>query len=271
MTPPLIFLLDLDGTMQGDVRPQLQEYDLIRYINRMIVHGKKLRYRLKNLYNDMDKGLLRPGLKDALLHIKKAHPHVEFFVYTASTSDWAHFVISKIERHCFGQTFFHRPLFTRNHCDMSDGTKSIARVFPMVKQALDKKYPGKIYKENVFLIDNNPVLKPHEMQHLILCPSYDYVHVVDPLREVPKNVINDFILEIAYHITSRTSRNKQLAIRTLYDDIKTQMKNSVEVNQFHRNDRFFFIMADIISKRRIRRGEELNATIRDLRNIRLKV
>ena len=45
-TEPLVFLLDLDGTMIGNIQPQIDEYYLIKNINREI---KKL------IINKLDK------------------------------------------------------------------------------------------------------------------------------------------------------------------------------------------------------------------------
>lgn len=270
MSTPFVFLLDLDGTMQGDIGPQLQEYELIRRINRNIAHGKKVRYRMKNLYDDMDKGLLRPGLKEALTGIKRAHPHVEFFVYTASSSDWAHFIISKIEMKCFGGVFFNRPLFTRNHCNIAEGSKSMALVFPMVKRALSSKYPGRVEAENVFLIDNNVVLRRAEQRQLILCPSYDYTHVIDPVRDVPRKVLEDLILMIVPELTSQRVHNKQHAIRLLYQFIDEKLRESARMNGRYRRDRFFYIMAQVLSQSELRTREHLLAAVKNLRDIRLK-
>lgn len=270
MSTPFVFLLDLDGTMQGDIRPQLQEYELIRRINRNILHGKKLRYRVKTLYQDMDKGLLRAGLKEALTAIKRTHPHVEFFVYTASTSDWAHFIISKIEMHCFGGVFFNRPLFTRSHCDIAEGSKNMALVFPMVESALSPKYPGRVKPENVFLIDNNLVLRRAEQRQLILCPSYDYTHVIDPVRHVPKNVLQDLIVMIVSEVTNQRAHNKQHAIRLLYQSINQNMRESAGMNNRYRQDRFFYIMAEVLCQSALRTRQQLLAAVNKLRNIRLK-
>eukprot|EP00959_Pyramimonas_sp_CCMP1952_P054225 1134253-Pyramimonas_sp.AAC.1 len=59
-------------------------------------------------------------------------------------------------------------------------SKSIDRVFPIVSRTLRNKYHT-VSKDRVFLIDNNPVLSESERRHLILCPTYEYVHVIDPM------------------------------------------------------------------------------------------
>jgi hypothetical protein len=263
MTTPFVFLLDLDGTMQGDVRPQLQEYDLIRMVNRKILHGKKVHYSVKNLYKDMENGLLRPGLKRSLLEIKQTHPHVEFFVYTASSTDWANYIIPMIEKHCFRGQFFNRPILTRAQVSEA-GVKSIARVYPMVEKSLASKYK-KILKRNVYLIDNNIVLNRSEMEHLILCPSYDYAHVIDPLRNIPEDVVDNLINMLSERVSGIASASKQLAIRNLYAELERSMKNSSKINKAHRSDTYFESMRRIVCESPLKTESDLRGVVHALR------
>ena len=38
----VVFLLDLDGTLQGDINPQVKEYEFMRVLNSRIL-GKKMK------------------------------------------------------------------------------------------------------------------------------------------------------------------------------------------------------------------------------------
>ena len=137
MTTPVVFLLDLDGTLQGDIHPQLIEYELIRILN----NNKKqqIKYNLSKLSKDYNDGLLRPHLKDSLLSMKKKHSNIEFFVYTASSDNWAHFIIPQIEKILFGKKqIINKPYFTRSHCN-ADGSKSIYNVKEEVIKSLKTK------------------------------------------------------------------------------------------------------------------------------------
>ena len=244
----------------------MQEYDLIRMVNRKILHGKKVRYSVKNLYKDMENGLLRPGLKKSLLEIKHTHPHVEFFVYTASSTDWANYIIPMIEKHCFRGRFFNRPILTRAQVS-DDGVKSIARVYPMVEKSLASKYK-KIFKRNVYLIDNNVVLNPSEMEHLILCPSYDYAHVIDPLRNLPEGIIDNLINVLSERVSGIASSSKQLAIRNLYAELERSMKNSANINKAHRNDAYFESMRRIVCESPLKTEAHLHEVVQALRALR---
>ena len=72
-------LIDLDGTMQGNVIPQIKEKDIFEFIKSKKPQ-QKITYKDMYLYSDMRKGLIRPFLQEALLEIKKQHSNVEFFV-----------------------------------------------------------------------------------------------------------------------------------------------------------------------------------------------
>ena len=56
---PIVMLIDLDHTLQGDIRPQIMEYELVRDINRKITNGPKIRYHVAGgLNNDFKACLL---------------------------------------------------------------------------------------------------------------------------------------------------------------------------------------------------------------------
>ena len=42
MNAPLILVIDSDGTLQGNVLPQLKEYDLVNKLNSVTTSDKKL-------------------------------------------------------------------------------------------------------------------------------------------------------------------------------------------------------------------------------------
>ena len=95
---PIVILLDLDNTIQGDISHQLQEYNLLELMRNNVPGCSKLRQNKKDVMNDMRKGLLRPYFKRFIIKMKQRFPNVEFFVYTASESNWAHYIIKIIEQ-----------------------------------------------------------------------------------------------------------------------------------------------------------------------------
>jgi len=262
---PVVFLIDLDGTIQGNVGPQLQEYELIRTLNRKINHGQKCRYNMNYLRSDMDAGLLRPHFASSLKAIKIKHPHVHFFVYTASTDEWAKFIISKIEKHCFGDLFFERPFLTRKHC-LSDYSKSILKHVPLIRDSLKTN----ISLNRIFLIDNNKVLNDHEESMLIQCPSYDYTHVIDPLRNIGKNTIREYYFEIAECLNINSDRrivNDIVFMSILYVWLVRLQDNVSVVNGRHSKDIYWRQFARILMSHSLDSDKNVQMVVRTIRHL----
>lgn len=224
---PIVMLIDLDHTLQGDIRPQIMEYELVRDINRKITNGPKIRYHVAGgLNNDFKAGLLRPNVGRSLRAIKKRHPNIEMFVYTASSHDWARYIVPKLEDVAFGGAFFNRPILTRNYV-RPDGTKSINTVKPVVETTLKKKYGDAIKGSEypIYLIDNNMVLDIHERKHLVQCPSYNYTHMIDPLRHISKKVVAKHFVAIAnyFGIPAQVRSDREASIRFIYSKLNREL------------------------------------------------
>jgi hypothetical protein len=174
MSPtPLVIFIDIDGTLIGDVTPQVCEWELI-----MSHDPSKLPCFRTHLLEVLRVGLLRPNIADFLSSFKDTR--VEFFIFTASDTHWANFLVPCIEKTIDFK--FNRPIFTRSQCISSN--KSIDKVLPAVAKKLKCKYPSiseKALKERVAIIDNNNVLIENEMHRCINCPTYDFTYYYDVL------------------------------------------------------------------------------------------
>lgn len=195
----VIFLLDLDGTLQGDVGPEVHEYEFIKKINSVLL-GKKIKYNSEYLYNDMDNGLIRPYMVETIKNILEQHTNIEFFIYTASSDVWGNFIAKHICKKYFSsnQRVNQDIIFTRKHCilhnmnGMLTYKKSIKNVRPMIMRSLKNKYGNNIKNPDIYLIDNNFVLIGQERSKLIKCPTYNYRVVVNPMRNLTYPQINKF-------------------------------------------------------------------------------
>lgn len=187
---PFFYFFDIDGTMVGEVLPIVVEWEILTKYDK----GKIPQFR-KNVITQLQNGLLRPHLATFIDSIKSRSDVCKFFVYTASESKWAHFLIGCIES--FIGLKFERPLFTRNHCLGSRDyyQKSLHKVGAVV---LKKKGMGGTLKDFVskaVLIDNNKVLI--DSKNIIQCPTYPYKDTYDVLRLVSESVLHDNFIEIA--------------------------------------------------------------------------
>lgn len=178
MSDHLAVVIDIDGTIIGDIVPQVIEWQLITEYSK-----GNMRMFKKCLIDILKNYLIRPGLREFMTDIKESHPDVHFFVFTASEHKWAHFLMPCIEA-ALG-VHFQRPIFTRNHmvfCKTS-GTykKSLAKILPQI----NKSSKATMTLKNCVLIDNNSTLIPSESSRLILCSTFDYRIYQDPLRYIP--------------------------------------------------------------------------------------
>lgn len=128
---PYIFVLDLDGTIVGNVQYQVSRYSLLNTIHR---HGLKTP-SIKDLpkaYGTSEK-LIRPGFIDCIKTLRANYPWCHIFIYTASEKKWALQELQWIERSIGSD--FNRPIFTRSDCVIqSNGNirKSLKKYYPHV-------------------------------------------------------------------------------------------------------------------------------------------
>ena len=248
---PYVFILDIDGTMIGDISPQIMLYELCTSLK-----DKRLKMNAKELEIKLINGLLRPSLGNFLKKMKETfHNRVEFFIYTSAEKQWTLFLIPHIER-ILGIKF-NRPLFTRDSCQFFDGEykKSLIKIFPKVLSTLHKKY-GKIdknaMKERVLIIDNNSsVYDEIDKKHLLICPTYDY--------KIPENIpasLSNSIYQIHYQriikVLCKNIPNLSLTqnyiifqvefYKFYVNFLQTIQKN----NELYKNDRFFGYLANVI-------------------------
>lgn len=267
---PIVLLIDLDHTLQGDIRPQIMEYELVKEINRSITNGTKIRYNVPRLYSDFRNGLLRPGVS-SLMNIKKRHPNIEMFVYTASEHEWANYIVPKLEQVAFDGKFFNRPILTRKHVG-KDGVKSIRGVQPIVERTLIRKYGDglKQIQYPIYLIDNNEVLAPVERKHLVKCPTYNFIYMIDPFRTIPDDIVhnhNSFTAIANYFgVPAQLRSNHYSSMEYIYIKInndllsKEKSRQLIDVddnNKIYAKDMYWKRVAAVFSKSNLEHVNEI--------------
>ena len=261
---PYVFLLDLDGTMQGNVLPQLKEYELNEQIKH---HDKRIKYNVNQLFSDMARGLIRPHLRKALIDIKSKHPNVEFFVYTASSDQWAKFLLPKIMRFLFksGETVVNPMFLTRSDC-LTTGMKSLAKVRPKVARALRDKYHNATFK-NMYLVDNSFVLHSNEFQRLIHCPTYDYKVLNCPLRNFSPQVLERHFRTLSVLLLHETSKTKIQFIQKYYNNAFKEFIVTDANNARYVNDKYWFNFRGVFMKYRHLTERNMVAIVEQLKHI----
>jgi hypothetical protein len=174
-------VIDLDGTIIGDITPQIISYELSKTVKQ--THSK-YNFDMKTFRSNLATGLIRPHFETFLKSLDTHYKNIEFFIYTASEKSWAEFVIKNIEQ-VIGFKF-NRPIFTRKECMIQDKEykKSVYIIRKSITNSLRKKYgityDKKDINNNLLLIDNNNVYQSSDQKHLVLCPSYNY--------RIPENI-----------------------------------------------------------------------------------
>ena len=192
----MIVILDLDGTIIGDIAPQVCEYELL--CEHCPAKLKLLReFLLSQLRHSC---IIRPHFRE-FMHGMRAMG-VDTFVYTASESKWANFVVPLIEK-AVGVKFG-RPLFTRKDCRLVNG--EYRKPTRGVLQAVVRKRQCSVgdVRDRVVFLDNANVILQDSPTHvpLVLCPTYSRTchHDVtrfltqDVLRRDPGAVVQKLVL-----------------------------------------------------------------------------
>ena len=204
---PRVLLLDLDGTLIGRVGSLVCEHDIVRLVSATAASssgaagGKKVKGRgaaaatrayRESVVSRLRYGIIRPHFEAFCKSAAVAGGAIELFVYTASDTEWAGFLVPCVEA-ALGVRF-NRPIFTRAQCSPApEHKKSVARVAPAVFRALKKKPAYAAGLRNVrdldgcvALVDNTPnvLASAAEAPRLLVCPTYAYQYVYDVLSNV---------------------------------------------------------------------------------------
>ena len=196
--PTFIMLVDIDGTIIGDIDPQLTEYELIIQGSSRKQTQKNLNsFRGRNYKNalvtQLMNGLMRPGF--ALFCAQCALLRIPIMLYTAAEHEWATFLAPRILQAVRFEmmrnmedpplNFRFARLFTRRYCGItSDGScrKSLDLIIKHVYASLKKEYTMSRglegLMERIVMIDNTEGIL-EQKRNLVLVPTYEYSHMYD--------------------------------------------------------------------------------------------
>ena len=243
---PLVIILDIDGTVIGNISPQICLYDLKN------AHVK-INYSYKELFDRFDKGLLRPYFDTFIKNTQRRLPNVEFFIYTAADNSWGTFIANAIEKHC--NIHFNRPILTRKHCFLTNNSilKSLKHITPMIKRTLQKKYGKNLDLTNrILMIDNSRVFQSTEHQHVLLCPSYNIsipenlpAYITEDVFNMHKNIIEDRLKKYIPSISIKSYLDFQKTFYTYYIMALNNSKPGED------KDRFWFFLNRLLEVKNI--------------------
>lgn len=262
---PLILILDLDGTIIGDITPQIMSYELSKAL-KTVTSNKDSKYvfDMTEFKSKLTHGLIRPYFEVFVKSLLNNIANVEFFVYTASEKSWAELMIKTIEQ-CIGVKF-NRPIFSRQYCVSQDKQykKSLRFIGPTLTRSLKKKYgvtfSQKDLSSNILIIDNNNVYHSFDQRQLIVCPSYNY--------RVAENIVCHIKSKMfkAHNVLITSILKKYIPIGQPHDFNTFQkqfyiyyiafLEQVIKNNAHYSQDKFWLYLKDIILSQNIRRFDE---------------
>jgi hypothetical protein len=247
LNKPIVFLMDFDNNMIGNIQPQIDEYLIFQNIKNKNKNKNKnnLRFNRKLLQQELKMYISRPYLNKFLTTLSKFY-NIEFFIYTASEHNWASFVIPIFEKSINFK--FNRPLFTRKHLT-KDFYKSIELIKPYLFKSLKNKYKLKNIHDIKFisLIDNrNDILL--ENNYLIKSNDFYYIHQINYLRNIPDYQLPKIYTFIENILNLDKSDNLYDFYSKYYKTLKDKYKYASIINKTHINDKFFYKLLKKITK-----------------------
>lgn len=187
---PLVVILDLDRTLVGNTTSLISHWLIMKQ------YGLQDDAR-SHIIECLKEGVARPYFMEFIKNMKHEYKNVEYFIYTASSDEWAKIIIE-----CFEELYnihFNRPIFARqSHCVF--GFKLLISVIPDIVECINSKYVSKhTYEEirdKIVIFDDCPfVYEDHDdMKKVIQCPAYKQSAFIDTLSYFPIE-----IKQIYYH------------------------------------------------------------------------
>jgi hypothetical protein len=246
MEKPLVMIIDIDGTLLGNISPQIMIYEMKQA-------NIQIKYSFKDLFQRFDNGLLRPYIDSFIKSTKKRMPNIEFFIYTSSEDRWGAFIINAIEKYL--NIKFNRPIFTRKHCFIMDRDirKSVKNVTPLIKRALKKKYGSDIDLTNrIMMVDNRAVYQSNEHTQLLMCKTYNFAHpenlpvyITEECFIKYKNIIQNVYKKYYNSPELKTYSDFQLSYYPHY------LQELKKINS-HVEDKFWFFLNRLMELKNIR-------------------
>ena len=265
---PVVFILDMDATLVGDVKYILAYHELMKFVKDGCKHKRLEGVECKlntNIWNpdNIPSGFMRPQLKESLLRIKEIFPTAEFFVFSLGIKSYVHNCMKFIEKQTGIK--FNRPFFTREDSSFTaeyrylkdiHGYEKIiydvlARKYPKCK---DETYQRKVSNERTIIIDDSEVWGNDN--RWIQCKRYSYCSQVEldknMLKIIYKNPeLSSFIENNDPHLT--VSASSKTFEEFMYDHHFHMMdiyKTHLESNKEQLKDDFFPNFVKAIQKRK---------------------
>jgi hypothetical protein len=229
---PQIVILDLDGTLIGNTESIICYNEILNFVNQYMFTNERIHVDFENFVKSaLSRELSRPFFKEFYNTLHEKYEHVEIFIYTASKTQWANFMIN-----CFEETHdvkFNRPILTREDCvgNAKHYSKSIKYVEHKILDALKCKYYKeniKIALDNLFIVDDTKeIYNDNDITRLVKCPMYTNAVNVDVLELLPKDIVAKHYKHIAKILEMHMNMKFPQNTLNMYRMFSRQYKNNI--------------------------------------------
>lgn len=241
---PLVFIIDLDGTIIGDCIYQCEIYKIYLILAKL---GIKIKINdiLEECYKEKTK-LIRPYFSYFIQTISKTFPDSHFYIYTASEKKWGIKEIEIIEKNLNFK--FDRPILTRIDCT----THKISNKIEYRKSINEIKKKIKLKNADFIIIDDKEVYLDN-CEHLLKCERYNYKYFCNYWEYIPIDKIkNKIFLNYLSNLIDAKKLNPFYSLITMKDKTeyyKWLYEKSLEIskeNRKYKNDNFWLKLTKII-------------------------
>jgi|UniRef100_A0A6C0LHI3 hypothetical protein len=237
-----IFIIDLDNTLIGNCEYQIALFSKHNFIKKYKGPNININKTLAPYYNQNNK-LLRPHFIYFMNKMKEMYnANVSFYIYTASTKNWANTQIKIIEKE--NKIKFNRPIFTRTDCFCNEKInngfkKSINKILPRLKATKES---------DIIIIDDSDVFLDYTEYH-IKCNAYNFTLFSDNNYHLSSIYHEDLTrgMTCPYNHNDCSIKNKMKLYKWLY-------KTIIDINKFnekYKSDKFWLNLANAIEANKI--------------------
>lgn len=256
---PLVFIIDLDGTIIGDCIYQCELYKIYMILAKLGIKIK-INELLEESYTEKSK-LIRPYFTYFLQTITKNFPDSHFYIYTASEKKWGVKEIEIIEKNIGFK--FDRPIFTRQECSIIQTPKKMEyrKSIDAIKKRIKVKNPNFIIidDKDVYLDNSDRQIICDCYNYKLFCNYWDYI----PLNKIKNKIVINYLsslieskrLNESYSLL--TMKNKIDHYKWLYDKCYEIAKD----NRNYKNDDFWLRLTKAIISNNITDFNENNIRI----------
>jgi phage pi2 protein 07 len=247
MSTPYIIVFDVDGTLIGDIRPQLVLYEMYTALKKKDIKVANNFLKLNEFRKRLNQGIIRPHVNKFIKKMQQNYDNIEFYIYTASEKSWAQFLIPHLEK-CLNVKF-KRPLLTRDNCVWHE--QDLQKKLNIIYDCVSKKRKSNNFEDKILIIDNNDIVYGPDQKHVLLCNTYDFCKLENMMCYIDEDFYDkykDIIVDVLskYIPGLKKSAGFYQFQKRYYVYYLKKLEDAQKKNALHEKDKFFLYLTNLI-------------------------